>query len=250
MPLILARSGELYNLMPGLLLPHSGVFVSMAAFVLLMLPTMLFLPDKPDQRDTRRRDADLGTTRAMTTAASLTVMGCFAIAVFSPYTFIQLRAQAVGMTPHAIGNMISTGVAVGISGAVVAGWTGRRSGITLPLLGGLIFQGICCLVVSIGQTETALFIATIGYMMAWSFAYPYLFGLGAAIDPDGGLPTAIGGVYLVGSSVAAGVGGMLMQFRGYEAVGWSSFALCGLAALVAFPLGRSIDATRRRGSAP
>jgi predicted MFS family arabinose efflux permease len=242
MPLVLSRSGDLFQLMPRLLWPHSGVFLAMAAFVLVMSPTMLFLPDARTETQARDRALRAARPRSAAIVASLLVMGCFAIAVFSPYTFIQLRAQAIGMRPQAIGSMLSIAIALGISGTVAAAWIGRSRGITLPLTSGLLVQGVCCVVVCLGQTDVTLFGATIAYMTAWSFSYPYLFGLGAAIDPLGRLPTAIGAMYLIGSGVAASVGGALMQFRGYEAVGWSAFVLCALAAGVAFPLARRLDA--------
>src|SRR5277367_2043772 len=106
-----------------------------------------------------------------------------------------------------VGSMFSAVLAVGLSGTVASAWLGRRIGSAAPLVGGLAAQGIACWLVAMSFDRGMLYASAMAYMVLWYFVYAYIFGLGARIDPLGRLSTAIGGVYLIGLSLGASLGG-------------------------------------------
>jgi predicted MFS family arabinose efflux permease len=246
LPIVLAHSLQLSSLAPAILPPHSGVFLAMAVFVLVMLSTMHFLPNEPTRDRVTAAQLSAGKIDVIPVVASLILMLLFAIGVFSLYTFVERRARMLGMNSKEIGALLSATFAIGMIGTVASTWLGRRCGLTMPLVLALTLQGVCCVGVAMSHTLPTLWVATIVFMAVWYFVYPYIFGLGADTDPVGRLPTALGGAYLVGSSVATSVGGFLVQSGGFLAIGMTACGLCMAAALIALPLTLRIDAHSRR----
>jgi predicted MFS family arabinose efflux permease len=249
LPLVLGHSDRLDQLLPGLSVPHSSLFLAMALFTAVLAPTTLLLPaTSVGSTIQSSRQTVTRISPAMSTA-SLAIMVGFSVGVFSVYTFIERRGRLLGMDPTSIGNMVSSAIALGLVGTFGSIILGLRVGRALPLLAGLIVQGASCVGISLCPTTLLLSGSTLLFMASWGFVYPYIMGLGAAIDPAGRLPTALGGGYLVGSSVAAGLGGLLMQVGGFALLGGVAFGLCAIAGLVALAAANHVDPDiARRGA--
>jgi predicted MFS family arabinose efflux permease len=243
LPTLLAYSLNLADLAPTFLYPHSGVFLAVIAFAIVMLPTMNMLPleptqSKPTQSKGPETKPHAGQKATMAAFLSILLMLCFALGVFCIYTYIERRARILGMSSENIGLLISFGFATGMAGTVLAGWVGRRFGMIPPLVIGMVLQGVSCLVLAIGDSQIALWGSVILFQIMWYFLYPYVFGIAAEIDPVGRLVTAVGGVYLIGAAIAASIGGYVVQYGGFAAVGTLSLALCSVGALTCLPLSR------------
>ena len=238
LPSFFARSSEISSYLFPNLHPHSGIFLAVTLFVVVMLPTMHLLPGKCLRSPTLVTNAP-DITRERSTLLSLLcllVMALFSIGVFSLYAFTERLGNAVGMSPAEIGGWTSVSFGIGNAGIFVAVLMGRRFGVIRPLAIGLTIQGIACLALGLGQTEANLWYSYAVFCTAWSFLYPFLFGIAAGVDPSGRLPTAAGGVYLASSAIAASVGGFIIQYGGYAAIAIVSLILCLLAAALCAPL--------------
>jgi len=246
LPQALARTAAIARGFPSVFLPHSGVFVAVAVFATVMMPTMGFLPRRStDELRTASLGAQTGARGASSpgiAASALLVMALFAFGVFSLYAFIERHARGIGMTAADVGSMFSAAFAVGLLGTITSASLGRRIGLAVPLVGGLAAQGIACWLVALSSDRGMLYACAMAYMVLWYFVYPYIFGLGAKIDSLGRVSTAIGGVYLIGLSLGASLGGLLFKQQGFLTVGWLALILCLAAAALAWVLLKRLDA--------
>jgi predicted MFS family arabinose efflux permease len=244
LPIVLAQSMHLSRLGSVALLPHAGVFIAITALTILLIPALCFLPDTPPNTVSAGGTVATSSRRSVTAAVgSLAVMLCFSIAVFSLYAFLEHRGRSLGMNASEIGTLLGATIGIGMLGTFASTWLGRRNGMALPLVSALALQGISCLAVAGSASPPQLWMATSLFLVLWYFVYPYIMGLGASIDPAGRLPTALGGAYLVGSSVAASAGGLLLQKGGFVLTGILGCALCFTAALIALGVSqvRAVD---------
>lgn len=239
LPIVLARSMHLHRVAHIVLLPQSGVFLAIAALTIVLTPALLLLPNTPPGLPSVQRfDGTSAQHSASAAASSLVIMLCFSVAVFSLYTFLELRGRALGMEASQIGTLLAATIGIGMLGTFASTWLGRRYGRILPLVIGLALQGLSCYAVAASAAPLELWVASSLYFVFWYFIYPYIMGLGASIDPAGRLPTALGGAYLVGSSIAASLGGVLLQKGGFVVAGVAGCGMCLVAALIALCIGR------------
>ncbi|HWG70609.1 MAG TPA: MFS transporter [Steroidobacteraceae bacterium] len=237
-PQILAHSMRFMNIGPFALLPHSGVFLGIACITAPLIPTMLFLPERTANPLERQIvDPAMRPSRHAVVAA-IAVMIFFSVAVFSMYTFIEREGSALGMDTVQVANMLSVAVGLGIMGTVASTWLGCRAGLTIPLVAGLAVQGISCLVTAMCTSSSQLWLVSIINMATWYFVFPYIMGLGAALDRSGRLPTAVGAAYVVGSSVAAPLAGFFVDRGSFLGIGLLSLLLCAASGTFALCVSR------------
>jgi predicted MFS family arabinose efflux permease len=236
----LGRGADVRALLFPSLPQQAGVFAIVAVFAAILLPFLWLLPSRARSMDVTRH-VPMQSLPRLRSLACLLVMALFAIAVFGTYVFIERRSHAIGMSPEAVGTMLSVCFGLGIASTAAAAVIARRFGLVLPLSIGLVVEGLSCLAITTASTPGWLWGAVALNFLAWNFLYPYLFGLGAAIDPLGRLSTAVGAVYLLGSAAAAGVGGFLLSlFGSYSAVGFVSLLLTVIGAVLAAFTARNV----------
>lgn len=68
------------------------------------------------------------------------------------------------------------------------------------------------------------------------------------LNPTGRLPAVLGAMYLLAAALAATLGGPLLKFSSFEAIGWFTFGLCILAAISAAMVGGRVDRLARERS--
>lgn len=239
----LPRGGVIVSRFPQLFHAGSGVFVVVAIFALVLLALLPWVPSSAT--GTSRKDAPLRFAPLMASRrplSSAAVMVLFSVAVFSIYVYIEQRGLALGVSPQTIGTMMSViYVASGVAGSSLAALLGRRRGITIPLVSGLIFLGLTCLGTSIASGAPELWLGVGLNWVAWFFLYGYLFALSAAIDPAGRLAIVFGAMYIMAAGLASTIGGFLLQFSKFDTIGYLALGSCLLAALIARNLGRDIE---------
>jgi len=177
------------------------------------------------------------------------VMVLFSVAVFCVYVYIERHGRALGVDSQTIGTALSIiYVTSGVTGSSLAALLGMRWGIARPLIGGLSLLALTCLGTAVARTPMQLWIAVALNWFIWFFLYGYLFGLGAALNPAGKLPAVLGAMYLLAAALAATLGGLLLKFSSFEAIGWLTFTICILAAMLASIVGRTVDRLSRERS--
>jgi predicted MFS family arabinose efflux permease len=231
----LPRGGVVVARFPEFLHAHSGVFIVVAGFALALLPLMRWIPATPMvalHASPTRGTRAIGSRTAL---LSITVMTLFSVAVFSVYIYIERRGRELGVDTKTIGTMLSMiYVASGLLGSGMAAALGQRWGITLPLVVGLSLLGLTCLGTALSTSPFELWVGVAVNSVVWFFLYGYLFGLSAALDPDGRLPAVFGAMYLMAAGLAATVGGFLLRLSSFAAIGWLALVLCLVAAMIAW----------------
>ena len=232
LPILVAQFPSQSSIGSLTLLPQS-VFLIMSGFVaLMMLPTLLFLPKDPPGSCTAQISQSAPKMRSGLSIAAVAIMTFFSIGGFSVYTLLEGKALSLLMNVPQVGTLIGLSDALSLTGTIASTWLGRRYGLKMPLVLSLLAEGLLALAIGSSRSPLEFTIATIIFIAVWNFVYPYIMGLGATLDPAGRLATALGAAYLVGSSVAATEGGILLQAGGFILTGAGACVLCATAATI------------------
>ena len=86
--------------------------------------------------------------------------------------------------------------------------------------------------------------AELVYNTAYLFVAPFLLGTAAAIDTQGRVAAATGGVVLLGAGLGPGIGGVLVAWGSFPPLAWFVVACCTMAILVILPLTLALDRVR------
>ena len=222
---------------------HRGAFALLAAVALLCFPLLVLLP----------RSAPPGTTSEILGGGLLrgpalaVLISAFVLSVGEGaiWAFVERIGGHVGLGIDAIGLVLGATTLVGISGAVLAAWLGTRFGRTLPLSLGIAAIGLASVVLGHATGPVAYVAGELVYNTAYLFVAPFLLGTAAAIDTQGRVAAATGGVVLLGAGVGPGIGGVLVAWGSFPPVAWFVVACCGAAILLILPLTLVLDRVRR-----
>ena len=230
-------------------LPHAielwsqrGAFAALAAVALLCVPLLLLLPaSAPAGTHSEILGGGLlrGPASALLLAAFVLSVGEGAI-----WTFVERIGAGVGLDIDAIGLVLAATTVAGVSGAALAAWLGTRLGRTLPLLLGMSAVGLASVTLGYARGPGAYVAAELVYNTAYLFVAPFLLGTAAAIDTQGRVAAATGGIVLLGAGLGPGVGGVLVAWRAFPALAWFVVVCCAAAILIILPLTLALDRAR------
>ncbi|WP_022982093.1 hypothetical protein, partial [Ideonella sp. B508-1] len=130
------------------------------------------------------------------------------------------------------GVLVALGV-VNLSPAVLAAALERRLPAHWVLRGGPVVQGGLALVIVNAQSFAPYAAAASVFAAVMIFTHTFAFGTLARLDPSGRALAATPAMLMAGSALGPIVGGTLVQWHGYPALGWATTAV-GLVALLCF----------------
>jgi predicted MFS family arabinose efflux permease len=132
--------------------------------------------------------------------------------------------------------------------APLAGLLEKRIAATTVVCTVPVLQAVFALVIT--QTSSYALYAAGGALMAFTiiFTHTFAFGLLARLDPSGRAVAGTPAMLMVGAAIAPFLGGTLVKFIGFEAIGYAAAVLVAIE-LVLFNLART-DVTRGHEQAP
>ena len=226
---------------------HRGAFGSLAGVAVLVVPLLLWLP----RTATAGAHAEIlgggflgGPSLAVLSSAFVLSLGEGAI-----WTFVERIGGHVGLSIEAIGIVLAVTTLVGISGAALAAWLGTRLGRTVPLALGMGAIGLSAMVLGHAATPAAYMAAELAYNTAYLFVAPFLLGTAAAVDAQGRVAAATGGIVLVGGAVGPAVAGSVVAWGSFPPLAWFVLGCCVVSILLILPLTLGMDRGIRTGEA-
>ncbi len=210
---------------------HKGVFLSLAAVVLVFIPLLFALPDTPLQKKKRaavRQDAILSPVAILLFTAEIFLM----IGMGAAWAFGERLGLAVNLTPGEIGFYFACTMIASIIGSLFAGWLGTRVGRTLPFVVCTILVSVCCYFMANPGIAIVYVICLLSFQVFQAVFIPFLIGTGAALESSGRLSAAVVAVEIFSFGAGGLVGGAVVETFGLTAVGW----LAVLGGIVAIPL--------------
>lgn len=210
---------------------HKGVFLGLAAVVLLFTPLLFALPDTPLQKKQRAAvgpDAMLSTAALLLFTAEIFLM----VGMGAAWAFGERLGLAIDLTPKEIGFYFACTMIASIVGSLFAGWLGTRYGRTLPFVVCTILVAICCYFMANPGIALVYVICLLSFQVFQAVFIPFLIGTGAALESSGRLSAAVVAVEIFSFGAGGVAGGMVVEAFGLPAVGW----LAALGGIVAIPL--------------
>ena len=210
---------------------HKGVFLGLAAVVLVFTPLLFALPDTPlkkKKKTAARADTILSVSALLLFTAEVFLM----IGMGAAWAFGERLGLAVNLTPQEIGFYFACTMIASIVGSLFAGWLGTRYGRTLPFVVCTILVAICCYFMANPGIALVYVLCLLSFQVFQTLFIPFLIGTGAALESSGRLSAAVVAVEIFSFGAGGVVGGMVVETFGLAAVGW----LAALGGIVAIPL--------------
>lgn len=218
----------------------------LAIFLILCIPgfavllTARWLPGAPEPRDAEAGAGGAGRMAWVLAAAmgllAITDDGIIGMSELVGIAFFGESGSPLVLRLYAIATL------AGLGGALVAPPMLKRFGQTATLAVSIVLSLAGKLAILL-VPETVTF--SIGYL-AWGFAFglclPVIFGLAAALRPDGSASVAVNGVYVLGVALGPTVAAYLYDHGGAPLLAWTMGAVGVVSA--ALMLGVSVRAAR------
>ncbi len=223
----------LLNIMPFFISAwsYTGAYIFEAIIILLLLPFIRLLPQhgkvKHDQTKEHEKFPLLGAI------VIVLMIGLFFSRETALYAFSQEIGMRTGLSPQQAGSVLGMAGLLALVGAAISAVIGTRFGRLIPLIIGLSINTIMPYMISQTDSPMVFTICQVGYHMALFFTVPYLFGMAAQLDPQGRLMAVAGGSLTLGGACGPGIGGVLIAWGGYKALGGFILVSMTLASVLA-----------------
>jgi predicted MFS family arabinose efflux permease len=227
---------------PALFIVFAGV---MAA---AMLAALLFFPAPAATIAAAGKGASLPPLRR---AAWLTIAAVALLAMAQAITlsFFERIGMARGFGRELVTLALVIYGVVTLFPAPLAGLLEKRIAATTVVCTVPLLQAVFAMVIT--HTSSYALYAASGALMAFTiiFSHTFAFGLLARLDPTGRAVAGTPAMLMVGAAIAPFLGGTLVKFIGFEAIGYAVIVMVALE-LVLFNLARRDAAAPRAGAVP
>jgi predicted MFS family arabinose efflux permease len=193
---------------------HRGILALMAGVTLILAPLLCFIPDAPAGGGETVTEAP--RTSPLLGAAALAAILLYLTVSAAIYMFSAPLGERAGLDTRAVGYALTVTSLVGLAGAGAAAALHVRWGRTLPISGFCASLITVVLVLCLSPNAVAYVVALIASGVVYYFSIPYLFGLAAALDPNGRWAAAAGSAYLIGFAAGPVVGGVVITAFNYS----------------------------------
>lgn len=171
-----------------------------------------------------------------------------AAAQMACYAYAERIATGLGMSPGAIGLVLSLTYVIGVLGSFFAAAIGGRFGSFGPISILSLAVGVTCLLLATAASQSAFVLALFGLSLAFFMLSPFVLGVSTAWDPKGRLTAFTTSLFFAAMGLGPLLGGMLVPRYGFDALGFSALALA-IAAIPLFRVAtRPVPANRQRAA--
>ena len=200
---------------------HRGIYGMIAGITIVLMIFLRWLPTgvtAPTQSVNNNHNA------APLWMGIITLAGIFIYLTASAaiYTFTAPLGERAGLSTNQIGYALTTGSAVGFSGAVLATWLNIRRGRAVPISVFSVAFSIIAIVLCVNTHPVIYVVTLVLSVVFFYFSVPYLFGLAAALDQQGRWAAAAGAAYLLGFAVGPAFAGTMIEWYDYIGLGVAS----------------------------
>lgn len=197
----------------------SGLYYSIAITMCVMLLPILFMPQRPSlEAHHAQRMPD---NKLLSGVAICMILATFLFSARDTmgWAFVEQVGVRVGYDGAELGMLFSLQAFVGLIGPLLAALIGRRFGMSMPVIVGILSCGAVSLGYVLGEMSKPMY--TMAVMMIAStyfYALAYLTGLAASLDREGRIVAACGSFLTLGIAVGPATSGLLVSIGGYPLV--------------------------------
>ena len=218
---------------------HRGIYGMIAGITVFLMVFLKWLPtDVTVSAESVKKD----DTTAPQWMGIITLAGIFIYMTASAaiYTFTAPLGERAGLSTSQIGYALTTGSAVGFTGAGLATWLNIRKGRVIPISVFSVAFSIIAIVLCINTHPVVYVVTLVLSVVFFYFSVPYLFGLAAALDQQGRWAAAAGSAYLLGFAVGPAFAGTMIEWYDYTGLGVASVIATILAWILLLSVARNL----------
>ena len=205
-------------IIPVIGISQLSVFGTLALISLVALALTVWLPGTP----THAEPVDVTSTLKIAAPKRITVAGIAVLFVFALWgtsedaiwTMAPVLGDALGVSEQTLGFTLSLAATGGIIGMLLVTVAGARIGRAVPLAIALVLGGICKVAIGYTTDPVVLSALIIAVNTVYAFAFTLFISTAAGLDARGRWSGPLIGAYLVGSSFAPILGGVLIESLG------------------------------------
>jgi predicted MFS family arabinose efflux permease len=179
-------------LLPKLTVKHGAaptfIFLVIAGLTALIALKWVPEPSQPHAHAGSRPSPQPRRARFLSWPAAIipVFMAAFLFQAFnnSLATYLFDIGRTLGLGSDLIGRELAISIWLSLGGGLLAAWLHIRFGRMAPLAAGLAVAGLSAVALN-AAGGTLYLVANCGLAVTWTFTIAYLFGVGAALDPDG-----------------------------------------------------------------
>jgi predicted MFS family arabinose efflux permease len=234
----------------------TGIFLTMAAIVLAVCPTILWAPAVAAQ-PAPRAESNLNAIAGPDSLSLRLSIGLMLAMLFALYVghggiwaYQERIGAAAGLSSHQVGDLLGSSMLIwGVAGSLLATLLGLRIGRVWPQVVSIALSigAAALLVLGVGPWPYGIASALIA--ASWFYGLPYQCGLLAFLDPGGRANIAADLVSTLGSSAGPAIAAALIGQNGHRAIGVMAgicYVLCLALALLSIHFGRAVVDSRGR----
>ena len=227
---------------------YQGVFLGLAATVLIGAISIIFLPDGPDSSLVHDGEVDSRPATSLLSGLSIAVlliMLMFGARGTLPWLVAEQLGTDAGMSLPEIGNLFSVMYAVSTLGPISLLFIARVAGVRAILFWSLAVAGFFNWLFTVSAGNAVQFsVGIVAWATFFFIAFAQVNAIAAQLDRTGRLASAVGSAFIGGITIAPFIGGSLVDAGGYTWLGSAEIALTVLIAIVVlFGIPRHIKKT-------
>ena len=221
------------------LFAHRGIYGMIAGITIFLVVFMKWLPTdvRAPIKSVDKEESSAPPWMGITTLAGIFIYLTASAAI---YTFTAPLGERAGLSTSQVGYALTTGSAVGFTGAVLATWLNVRKGRVIPISVFSVAFSIIAVVLCINIHPAVYVVALVLSVVFFYFSVPYLFGLAAALDRQGRWAAAAGSAYLLGFAVGPAFAGTMIEWYDYIGLGVASVIATILAWILLLLVARNL----------
>ena len=218
---------------------HRGIYGMIVCITIFL---MVFLRWLPTEATASTASVNKDNSTAPQWMGIITLVGIFIYMTASAaiYTFTVPLGERAGLSTSQIGYALTTGSAVGFTGAGLATWLNIRKGRVIPISVFSVAFSIIAIVLCVNTHPVIYVVTLVLSVVFFYFSVPYLFGLAAALDQQGRWAAAAGSAYLLGFAVGPAFAGTMIEWYGYIGLGVASVIAAILAWILLLAVARNL----------
>lgn len=198
----------------------SGLYFAMAITMGVMLLLVLKMPQTANL--TSAQDSAQHPVIDIKIFSGVGILMLVAMFLFSArdtmgWAFVEQVGTKVGYDGQTLGLIFSLQAFIGLVGPLIAAIIGKRFGIRLPVIIGIVSTGLVTLGYVLGaESKWVYTIAVLLNAAVYFYALAYMTALAASLDKGGRVAAASGSFLTLGVAIGPSISGTLISMGGYQ----------------------------------